>query len=162
YEPGDRIELVKNPNYFEPGLPKLDTIVLRIIPEAAARIAALNSGSIDLVWALPYEAIEQLKKNQDVVLDSVATATWDGVVLNNARKPFDDVRVRQALALTIDKDQLVQLVLFGQGSPTHSPIPKSHTYFNNELPFPKPDIAKAKQLLAEAGYPSGFEVPMQV
>ncbi|MGH9208348.1 MAG: ABC transporter substrate-binding protein, partial [Acidimicrobiales bacterium] len=162
YEPGDRIELVKNPNYFEAGLPKLDGVILRIIPEAAGRLAALDSGSIDLLWNLPYEAIGQVTKNPAIAISSVATATWDGVILNNARKPFDDVRVRQALALTIDKAQLVQIVLFGQGAPTHSPIPPSHPYFNTELGFPKPDIARAKQLLAEAGYPNGFEVPMQV
>jgi peptide/nickel transport system substrate-binding protein len=162
YEPGDRIELVKNPNYYEAGLPKLDGVVLRIIPEAAGRIAALESGSIDLVWNLPYEAIEKVKKNPEIELSAVATATWDGIILNNARKPFDDVRVRQALALTIDKAALVQLVLFGQGAPTHSPIPPSHPYFNAALGFAKPDIAKAKELLAAAGYPNGFEVPMQV
>ena len=144
YEPGDRIELVKNPNYFEAGLPKLDGVALRIIPEAAGRIAALDSGSIDLLWNLPYESIERVTKNSEIGISSVATATWDGIILNNARKPFDDVRVRQALALTIDKAQLVQIVLFGQGAPTHSPIPPSHPYFNTALGFPKPDIARAK------------------
>jgi peptide/nickel transport system substrate-binding protein len=72
------------------------------------------------------------------------------------------VRVRQALAATIDHEALVELALFGQGAPTHSPIPPSHLYFNKDLGFKKPDIAKAKKLLAEAGLPDGFEVTMQV
>ena len=84
--------------------------------------------------------------------DGISTATWDGVILNNERPPFNDVRVRQALAATIDKEALVELALFGQGAPTHSPIPPSHPYFNKELGFKKPDIAKAKKLLAEAGH----------
>ncbi|MBI3709231.1 MAG: ABC transporter substrate-binding protein [Proteobacteria bacterium] len=162
YTPSDRMELVKNPNYFEPGVPKLDGIVLRIIPETAARLAALQSGAIDLLWNLPLESIETVKRNPALKVDSVATATWDGIILNNARPPFNDLRVRQALALTIDKDQLVQLALFGNGAPTHSPIPPSHGYFAKDVPIGKPDVEKAKKLLAEAGYPNGFEVPLQV
>jgi peptide/nickel transport system substrate-binding protein len=162
WSPGDRMELVKNPNYFEPGLPKLDGVTIRIIPEAAARIAALESNAIDILWSLPYEAVDKVKSSASVRVDSVATPTWDGVILNNERPPFNDVRVRQALALTIDKPTLVELSLFGQGEPTFSPIPPSHPYFNKSLPVAPPDIAKAKNLLAAAGYPNGFDVPMQV
>jgi len=162
WSPGDRMELVKYPDYFEKGFPKLDAVSIRIIPEAAARIAALESGAIDIVWNLPYEAVEKLKSSRSARVDSVPTPTWDGVILNNKRAPFNDVRVRQALALTIDKAALVELALFGQGAPTHSPIPPSHPYFNKTIGFKAPDIAQAKKLLAEAGYPNGFDVPMQV
>lgn len=162
WSPGDRLELVKNPDYFEPGLPKLDAVTLRIIPESAARMAALESGDIDIVWAMPYEAVDPLKKSRVARVDAISTPTWDGVILNNKTKPFNDVRVRQALAATIDKEVLVELVLFGQGDPTFSPIPPSHPYFNKSLPFNPPDIARAKKLLAEAGYPNGFDIPMQV
>jgi peptide/nickel transport system substrate-binding protein len=162
WAPGDRLELEKNPDYFEKGLPKLDAVTMRIIPEAAARLAALESGAVDIVWNLPYEAVDKFKSHPAVRADSVATATWDGVILNNERPPFDNVKVRQALAATIDKEAIIELVLFGQGVPTHSPIPPSHPYFNKALPFAKPDIARAKKLLAEAGLPNGFEVTMQV
>lgn len=162
WAPGDRMELVKNPSYYEQGLPKLDGVTIRIVPEPAARLAALDSGAIDIVWNLPYESVEKYKNHAAARADAVATATWDGVIMNNARPPFNDVRVRQALAATIDKDALVELVLFGQGAPTHSPIPPSHPYFNKALPIAKPDIAKAKKLLADAGLPNGFDVTMQV
>lgn len=162
WSPGDRLELVKNPDYFEPGLPKLDGVTLRIIPESAARIAALESGAVDIVWSMPYESVDKLKSHPTARADGVATPTWDGVILNNEKPPFNDVRVRQALALTIDKSAIVELALFGQGEPTFSPIPPSHPYFNRSLKFNPPDIAKAKKLLAEAGYPDGFDVPMQV
>lgn len=162
WSPGDRLELVKNPDYFEKGLPKLDGVTMRIIPEAAARLAAIESGEVDILWNLPYETVEKFKNHPTVRADSVSTATWDGVILNNERPPFDKMKVRQALALTVDKAALVELAIFGQGAPTHSPIPPSHPYFNTSLGFPPPDIAKAKKLLAEAGYPNGFEVTMQV
>ena len=162
WSPGDRLELVKNPDYFEKGLPKLDGVTLRIVPESAARMAALESGAVDVVWSMPYESVEKFKNHSNVRTDSVSTPTWDGVILNNDRPPFNDVRVRQALALTIDKAAIVELALFGQGDPTFSPIPPSHPYFNKSLKFNPPDIAKAKQLLADAGFPNGFDVPMQV
>jgi peptide/nickel transport system substrate-binding protein len=162
WSPGDRLELVKNPDYFEKGLPKLDAVTLRIVPESAARMAALESGAVDIVWSMPYESVDKFKSHASVRTDAVSTPTWDGVILNNARPPFSDVRVRQALALTIDKPAIVELALFGQGDPTFSPIPPSHPYFNKALKFNPPDIAKAKKLLADAGYPNGFDVPMQV
>jgi peptide/nickel transport system substrate-binding protein len=162
WSPGDRLELVKHPDYFEKGLPKLDGVTLRIVPESAARMAALESDAVDIVWSMPYETVETLKNNPKVRIDSVSTPTWDGVILNNERPPFNDVRVRQALALTIDKAAIVELALFGQGEPTFSPIPPSHPYFNRSLKFNPPDVAKAKRLLAEAGYPNGFDVAMQV
>jgi len=162
WSPGDRLELVKNPDYFEKGLPKLDGVTLRIVPESAARMAALESGAVDIVWSMPYESVEKFKNHPDVRTDGVSTPTWDGVILNNDRPPFNDVRVRQALALTIDKGAIVELALFGQGDPTFSPIPPSHPYFNKSLKFNPPDIAKAKKLLSDAGFPNGFDVPMQV
>lgn len=162
WSPGDRLEVVKNPDYFLKGQPKLDAVTLRIIPESAARLAALESGAIDILWSMPYESVDKVKANPNLRADSVATPTWDGVILNNAIPPFNDVRVRKALALTIDKAAIVELALFGQGDPTFSPIPPSHPYFNKKLKFNPPDIAQAKKLLAEAGYPNGFDVPMQV
>ena len=162
WAPGDRLEMEKNPDYYEKGLPKLDGVTMRIIPEAAARLAALESGAVDILWNLPYESVDKFKNHPNVRADSVATATWDGVILNNERPPFDNIKIRQALAATIDKEALVELAVFGQGAPTHSPIPPSHPYFNKALPFKKPDIALAKKLLTEAGVANGFEVTLQV
>jgi peptide/nickel transport system substrate-binding protein len=162
WSPGDRMELVKNPDYYEKGLPKADAVTLRIIPEAAARLAALESSAIDILWSMPYEAVDKFKSHASIRTDSVATASWDGVILNNERPPFNDVRVRQALALTIDKEALVEIALFGQGAPTHSPIPPSHPYYNKSVAHKKPDIEKAKKLMAEAGLANGVDLPLQV
>lgn len=162
WSPGDRLEVVKNPNYYVKSEPKLDGVTLRIIPESAARLAALESGAIDILWSMPYESVDKVAKNPNLRADSVPTPTWDGVILNNAIPPFNDVRVRKALALTVDKEAIVELALFGQGSPTFSPIPPSHPYFNKKMKFNPPDVVQAKKLLAEAGYPNGLDVPMQV
>jgi peptide/nickel transport system substrate-binding protein len=159
--PGDRIELAKNPDYFLKGQPKLDGITFRIMPETAAQVAAIETGAIDLVWNLPPEVIDQFKKNRNVTIDSVPTSTWDGIIMNAAQKPFDDPRVRKAVALAMDKKALVEIALFGHGTPTHTMIPPSHPYFNKDIKM-EPDIAQAKKLLAEAGMPNGFEVVLYV
>ena len=161
YTPGDKLELVKNPDYFEKGLPKLDAVDFRIIPESAARVAALESGSVDLVWSLPLESIDKLATNSSLKVDEVPTSTWDGIVMSNKTKPFDDVRVRRAVLLALDKAQLAQFAAFGHGAPTHSPISPKHPYFNKELSL-KPDVAQARKLLAEAGYPNGFPITLHV
>ena len=123
FTPGDRVELDKNTAYFVPGVPQLDAVVLRIMPESAAQAAAIENGEVDLVWNLPLEAIEQFKKNPNIAIDSVPTSTWDGIIMNGAHKPFDDPRVRRAISLAIDKKAMVELALFGYGTPTHTMIP---------------------------------------
>jgi len=160
FAPGDRIVLKRNANYFEPGLPKLDEVIVRILPESAAQVAALTTGELDLVWNLPLEAIDKVKGDPKLKIDSVPTSTWDGVIMNNTVKPFDDPRVRKAVAMALDKQAITQIALFGNGTPTHSPIPPSHPYYNKDLKIAKGDPAGAKKLLAEAGYPNGFEVTL--
>jgi peptide/nickel transport system substrate-binding protein len=163
YTPGDRLVLVKNPNYFEPGKPKLAGIEIRIMPEMAVRVAALQAGDIDIVWDLGPENIRALKEVSAVRVESIPTATWDAAILNNAIKPFDDPRVRRAFHMAAPKQDVVQLVLFGEGAPTHSPIPPNHPFFNKDVPFqPKADVAGARALLAQAGYPRGIKLPIIV
>ena len=162
YKPGDRVELVKNPDYFIPGIPKLDAVTFRIMPESAAQVTALETGEVDLVWNLPLESIERFTKNPDVVVDSVPTSTWDGVIMNAAHKPFDDVRVRRAIGLALDKKALVEAALYGHGSVTHTMISPTHPYYNKSIPIAGPDVAGAKKLLAQAGHPDGFKTTIYV
>jgi peptide/nickel transport system substrate-binding protein len=161
FKPGDRIELRKYAGYYSPGTPKLDGIVFLIMPETAARVAALDTGAVDLVWDLPPEIIDQLKGNSKIVVDSVPTSSWDGLIMNAAQKPFDDVRVRKAISLVIDKKALVELSLFGYGTPTHTMILPSSPYFNDKIAI-KIDVEQAKKLLGEAGFPNGFETALYV
>jgi peptide/nickel transport system substrate-binding protein len=162
FRPGDRIELIKNEDYYDPDLPKLDEIVLRIIPEHAAQFAALETGELDLIWDVPPETVGEYKDDKDIVMDSVATSTWDGVIMNTAQKPFDDEQVRRAVELALDKKALTDIALFGNGSPTHTMIPPSHAFYNDELPINQVDIDQAKKLLAEAGYGDGFDITLYV
>lgn len=158
YTAGDRLVMTKNPDYFEPGLPKLNGVELRVIPEMSVKLAALQAGDIDVVWDLPLDQVKSLAANTAVRVDSVPTASWDGAVMNNLIPPFNDKRVRQAFHLAVDKADVVELTLFGQGVETISPIPPSHPFYARDLAIPKTDPAAARKLLAEAGYPQGVKV----
>ncbi len=160
YTPGDRLVMTRNPDYYEPGLPKLDGVELRVIPEMSVKLAALQAGDLDVVWDLPLDQVAALKGNAAVRVDSVATSSWDGAVMNNLIPPFNDKRVRQAFHLAVDKADVVELTLFGQGVPTLSPIPPSHPFYAHDIAVPKTDPAAARKLLAEAGYPQGVRVPI--
>jgi peptide/nickel transport system substrate-binding protein len=160
FVPGDHVTLEKNAAYYVKGVPALDTVILKIMPESAAQAAALQNGEVDLVWNLPLESIETFKKNPNIAIDSVPTSTWDGIIMNGAHKPFDNPKVRRAVELAIDKKQMVEVALFGYGTPTHTMIPPGHPYYNNDIKIGDPDIARAKKLLAEAGYPDGFSVTL--
>ncbi|HYZ32037.1 MAG TPA: ABC transporter substrate-binding protein [Crenalkalicoccus sp.] len=163
YTPGDRVVLARNPEYWEAGQPKLDGVELRILPEMAVRIAALQSGDLDVVWDLGPENIRQLKETRDVRVESVATASWDGGIMNNAIPPFNDIRVRRAFHLAVPKAEVVDAVLFGEGKPTISPIPPSHPFYATDVHLPEqPDPKSARRLLREAGHANGLRVPLVI
>ncbi|MGH0237082.1 ABC transporter substrate-binding protein [Sinorhizobium meliloti] len=162
FRPGQDVKLVKNPDYYTSGEPKLDGIELRIMPEAAARVSAVSTGEVDLVWDIPPEGTQQLAADPNVTIDTVATSSWDGLIMNNALAPFDNVKVRQAMDAVVDRKAMVEFALFGNGTPTLTMIPPGHPFYNTEIPFPAPDVEKAKQLLSEAGFPDGFSTTLYV
>lgn len=162
YTPNDRMVLVKNPGYFEAGLPKLEGVELRIIPEMSVKISALRAGDIDVVWQLPLDQVKALSSDPALRVDSVATGSWDAAIMNNINPPFNDERVRRAFQLAVDKRDVVALTLFGQGAPTISPIPPSSPFYAHDIVIPKADPAAARKLLAEAGHPNGIKIQLIV
>lgn len=162
YSPGDRMILERNPSYFEPGLPKLDWVELRIIPEMSVKIAALQAGDIDVVWDLPLEQVKPLGGRAGLRVESVPTASWDAAIMNNLIPPFDKPAVRLAFQMAVDKADVVELTLFGQGAPTISPIPPGHPFYATGVKTPAADPLAARRMLAQAGYPNGVSVPIIV
>lgn len=161
FVPGDDVSTyVRNENYWRPGLPKVDVVELRAIPEESARIAAIQSGQIDLCWDLGRAGVEELKKNADV---TVVTTRAPFVLTLSAwadTPPFDDVRVRQALKYVVDRDQVLQLVLRGYGDVgDDNPVAPWVEYALKTEPRQR-DIEKAKALLAEAGHPDGIDIEL--
>lgn len=161
FVPGDDVSTyVRNENYWRPGLPKVDAVELRAIPEESARIAAIQSGQIDLCWDLGRSGVEDLKANPDV---KVVTTRAPFVLTLSAwadTPPFDDARVRQALKLVVDREQVLQLVLRGYGNVgDDNPVAPWVEYALKSEPR-KRDVDKAKALLAEAGHPDGIDIEL--
>ena len=159
---GDSITLVRSPTYRDPASIKLDTVVFKIVKDPSAQVSALLAGDVDAFpgFQAP-ELVERLKKDPRFV---VVVGTTEGEVIlatNNARKPYSDPRVRQAIAHAIDRDELISAES-GYGTPIGSHFaPHNRAYIDLVKTYPL-DVAKARKLLAEAGYPNGFEASLKL
>ena len=160
YEP-DRLTVVeKNPNYFVAGAPKLEKVEVRVFPDAAAEMAALIAGEIDLALEVPPAEFERVSATPGVTGMRTSSGRFIDVVMANDRPPFNDKRVREALALTLDRQAMIEIVAEGYGTPGNdTPINSAYRYYA-EMPQRGPDIARAKALLAEAGYPDGIDLTL--
>jgi peptide/nickel transport system substrate-binding protein len=156
---GEKMILAKNPNYWQAGKPAVDEADIEIIGEDNSRVLKLQAGELDAIIEVPYNQMAQLRANGDIKVATADVFRIELVQLNTTKKPFDDVRVRQALNYAVDKEALVKGALYGAGKVAVSSIPIM-AYHNEDLkPYPF-DPAKAKSLLAEAGYPNGFSAKM--
>ncbi len=157
--PGEKVVLVKNENYWKSGFPKLDGVIFSPIPEGVTRALKVQTGSADLAVNIPVVLADKLKKDPKVDVVKAPTLRVVFIGFNLKRKPFDDVRVRRALNYAVDKETLCKTIMRGLASPSDSPVSifiKDH-HDTGGYPY---DVEKAKKLLAEAGYPNGFEVEL--
>jgi peptide/nickel transport system substrate-binding protein len=160
---GDRVEMARNEKYWNPVLPYLDKVTFKFIGDASAQIAALKAGDIDVIGyiAAPEQASEMAKDKHFKVF--AGTTTGEVIMsTNNKRKPFDNKLVRQAMAYAIDRQAVIDLVMFGYGTPIGSHWSPSTPYYKDLTATFSYNPEKAKALLAEAGYPSGFEATIKL
>jgi peptide/nickel transport system substrate-binding protein len=154
---GERIVMEANPNYWN-GKPKIDKVTWKAVPEASARIAALQAGQADLIVNVPPESVDIINSGANTRVDTAHSLRNITLIFDSRAKPFNDVRVRQALNYAIDKESIIKNVLGGRAAvqattsyektPNHNADVKPYAY----------DQQKAKDLLAQAGYPTGFTV----
>jgi len=160
WKPGDEWRVKRFDDYWGE-VPKIDYVVFKPIADLTVSLTALQTGEIDFVATLPYD---QIVKWQDATPEGVEfallyAARTQRVNFNATQPPFDDIRVRQAVAYAIDKDEFNEAVWFGFANPhTHPFVPGSFMDLPVEDPYRAGDVEKAKALLAEAGYPDGLEV----
>jgi peptide/nickel transport system substrate-binding protein len=157
YKPKESIAFVANKDYFR-GAPKIDRIVYRFIQADAARDLAFQSGEIDVIYGRQDQKwIDRIKAMPGVTLDLVRPTELTLLHLNTAQKPLDDIRVRRAIALAIDTRQIVKFTGEQFSVPGRSVVPIGYLGFDDSTPLlGGGDVAKAKQLLAEAGFPNGI------
>lgn len=157
-ERGVSIELEPFAKYYKPGLPKLKGIRAIAYADENLRVAALQAGDVDLIEYVPWQSMDAIGKDAKLKLDTV-DGPFMYLVFNAAKPPFNDPRVRKAVAHAIKRDEIVKAAFFGRGSPlAHLPIAEASPFFNPDLKEAwKYDPALAKKLLAEAGHPNGFQ-----
>jgi peptide/nickel transport system substrate-binding protein len=155
--PGSHITVTKNPDHWNSDAGLVDAITLRRFPDRAAEISAFQNGQTHIMFEVPSAAFRQVSGMQGVKVLEVPSGTWIPMIMRVDTKPFDDVRVRQAIKYAVDRQQLVQAVLGGRGTPANDHnVPPNHP-FAWVSDVRKRDVAKAKQLLRDAGHPNGFE-----
>jgi len=162
YVPNRLVRYVRHAEYWERSLPYLDEITLRIVPDEAERVAALRTGEVSYA-ALSPEAARRLKSEKELTVLASPGPVQHLTTFNLRRKPFEDVRVRLALALAVDRRVTPDRVLGGDGRLT-GPIPASPAGWGmapEEVPAQR-DVKRAKQLLADAGYPDGLDATLRV
>ena len=160
---GDRVEMVKNAAYWNSDLPYLDNVTFKFIGDASAQIAALKAGDIDVLgWISAPESAMELSKDKRFKVFAGSTTGEVIMSTNNKAKPFDNKLVRQAMAYAIDRQTVVDLVMFGYGTPIGSHWSPATPYYVDLTAKFAYNPKKAKELLAEAGYPNGFEATIQL
>src|SRR5262249_49017348 len=160
---GDRIVLTKNPDYHVKGVPKLDRVTFRFIADPNAAMAALKAGDVDAsLFGLGPEHVAELKR--DARFTVVVGDTTNDVVMamNNSRKPLTDVRVRRAVTYAVDRVEVLNGAMFGMGKLLGSNVDPLNPYYVDLASAMPYDVERAKKLLAEAGYPNGFETVLKV
>ncbi|MEZ4662403.1 MAG: ABC transporter substrate-binding protein [Caldilineaceae bacterium] len=154
-----RLLLTKNENYWQEGLPYLDAIEITPIPDDTVRETALAGGEVDWVLAIAPQSYEAMQADDNVVVATAPQLSYDYIGINLTREPFTDVRVRQAIALALDRDQLCAAGFFGICETIQGPIGTGSPWYFDYAPYGQ-DIEQAKALLAEAGYADGFEMEL--
>lgn len=160
FDPERRILVKRNPHYYDPARPYLDAIEVVVYPDNMAESSALIAGDTDMMMTVQAGDFARLSKSSGVLPLRVSSGQFLNVNMACDQKPFNDMRVRQALALCVDRQATVDFVADGYGEPGNdTPINKAYPYYAN-LPQKAVNYTKAKALLAEAGYPDGIDITL--
>ena len=166
YSPMEKVVLVANPRYFR-GKPKLDGVVIYYMPNLSAREAALETGQVDIIEGPPEQPwVDKMKKKPGVVVDTFGPGECAVLHFNMSRPPFDNILVRKAIAYALDREELLYTVGPDIADPLCSPVPPLlpgglTCEEAGDLRYDV-DRAKAKDLLAHAGYPNGFSIEVVI
>ena len=160
---GDRVEMERFAGYWNPELPYLDKVTIKFIGDPSAQIAALKAGDIDVIGnLLAPELVKDFEKDKRFKVISGSTTGEVIMSTNNKAAPFDNKLVRQAVAYAIDRQAVIDLAMFGYGAPIGSHWPPTTPYYKDLTQKFAYNPEKAKALLAEAGYPNGFEATIKL
>ncbi len=161
-----RVVLTRNPDYYDSGRPLVDQYTILSTPDDATRVAAFRTGQSDIIWRASLSDVEAIRKTNPAAIVQAYPNTLApfGVALAQDRPPFNDLRVRRAISMAIDRQKQVDTVFEGHGIPGWG-VP--YIYYQDKPPtlaqqgpWVQYRPAEAKKLLAEAGHPNGFETTL--
>lgn len=155
WEPGEYVRLVRNDDYWDdPAL--LDSVVFKVVKEDLTRVAEIETGESHISDPLSPSDVAQIESSDEMSVNEQGSVSLSYIGFNMAKEPFDDERVRQAISMAIDKEQIIDGIYDGFGEPAIGPIPPDVFGYDDSVSGLDHDIEKAKELLAEAGYEDGF------
>ena len=161
YRRGERLVMKKNPDYWMAGHPYLDEVIVFYMADEEARVEALLSGQIDVSYLVEAPSVARLEADENIKVSSVSSASYLVLIMDVRKPPFDNVLVRQAIQAATDRQAIIDATMFGRGTIAHdSPIPPDNPHFSKDYLAPSYDPARAKELLAKAGYPDGIDVTL--
>lgn len=159
YNPSEVLHVVKNPNYWQKGLPKLDGITFKPVPENSTRVAMLRTGEAQFIFPVPPEQVKSLEGEPGIDVTVSPSIIERYIAFNTKMKPFDNPKVRMALNYAVNKQALCKVAFNGFAVPATGLAPEGVDYAKQFAAIPY-DPKKARELLKEAGYPNGFRVTL--
>jgi peptide/nickel transport system substrate-binding protein len=161
FKPNSNMVLAKNADYWEKGAPYVDKINFVFVPNSASMLVGLSNKRIDLANLTRPQDVKQVERVPDLKIERWPSLNQKAIDLGSEYAPLADVRVRQAIALSVDKGQIMQAAIGGLGQTIGTMVAAMQEKWAvpvSELPNQKRDVARAKQLLAEAGHPNGLDL----
>jgi ABC-type transport system substrate-binding protein len=155
---GDRVVLARNDDYYE-GKPRLERVVIRIVREDSSRVLGLQAGDYDLIVRIPPEDVPRLMQEGRVRIYAEQSNRAIRISFNVSKKPLDDLKIRQALNYAVDKESIVKNIYGGMAAVIPTVVGPLNTGYAPVKGFGY-DPAKAKKLLAEAGFPNGLKLTL--
>jgi peptide/nickel transport system substrate-binding protein len=164
YEPRSAIKFERNANYFQEGKPYFDAMEYRIISDITALANAVASGEVNFSNEIPPKDWASMKANASLTTQTLEGSRYYWMLINNTVKPLDNPKVRQAIGLAIDRSALVAGAFFGQATAIRGGVIPEWNWGYADTKFfgEKAEPARAKALLAEAGFPNGFETTITI
>ena len=156
----DSIVLEKFEDYRVEGLPKLDKVIFQVIPDPSARLIALRSGEVDIMDDLNPDDAAVVEGEDGLTLLTRAENNFGYVGMNTEKPPLDKKEVRQAIRYAIDKQAIADALYAGYATTSKNPLPPVYLGYNDDVEDYEYNPEKAKELLAEAGYPDGFDIEL--
>ncbi|MFC2969592.1 ABC transporter substrate-binding protein [Acidimangrovimonas pyrenivorans] len=163
----DKIVLEKYAGYYNADKIHFDKVTFLPIPDTTVRLANLRAGDLDMLERLAATDIASAKADANLTVASATSLGYQGITFNTgntdaAKNPFgESAKVRQALSLAIDRNVINQVVFNGAFAPGNQPFPPTSSWYDKDFPLQGRDVAKAKELLKEAGYPDGVKIQIQ-